>query len=75
MFNIKRIQFSPIGKIIFGFVLSVFEFLRIAPKGTRKTSDMLNQAAIGLVGGGRTKTFTPMYLFVARKPLKTKSKK
>jgi len=74
LFNPKRFQFSSIGKVIFGFALSVLEFCRIAPKGTRKTSDMLNQAAIGLVGGGRTKTFTPMYLFVARKPLVKKNK-
>jgi sterol 24-C-methyltransferase len=70
LWNIKRFQFSSIGQILLGLILSTLELFCIAPKGTKKTSDMLNQAAIGLVGGGRTKTFTPMYLFVARKPLK-----
>jgi hypothetical protein len=31
---------------------------------------MLQQAALGLAGGGITNTFTPMYLVIARKPLK-----
>lgn len=56
-------------KITTGFV-GLLEFLRIAPKGSKQVTLALEEAAVGLVEGGKQKLFTPMQLFVARKPLK-----
>lgn len=50
--------------------IGVGEILRVMPRGTQKTADSLAVAANCLVAGGQQKLFTPMYLMVARKPMK-----
>lgn len=40
-------------------MLHLFEFIRLAPKGTLNVQKMLRNAAVGLVAGGKTFTFTP----------------
>jgi len=67
-YNPKRIQHSPTGQFVIGNILTALEAIGAAPKGTKKVSDMLNLAVEGLVGAGRQRVFTPMYLFVCRKP-------
>ena len=42
--------------------------VRLAPKGTYKVQEMLQQGAWGCERGGYFGIFTPMYLMVARKP-------
>lgn len=56
-------------KVTTGFV-GLLEFLHLAPKGSKQVTLALEEAAVGLVEGGKQKLFTPMQLFVARKPLK-----
>ena len=51
--------------------MATLETLRLAPPGTKKTGDSLSEAAEALVMGGKKKLFTPMFLMVARKPVKT----
>jgi len=46
----------------------VLEKVGIAPKGTSSVSSFLEKGADGLCAGGKAGIFTPMYLFVARKP-------
>jgi len=41
----------------------------LAPSGTYKVQEMLQQGGWGCAQGGFTGTFTPMWLMVARKPL------
>lgn len=48
---------------------SLLEKAGVAPKGSRKVTEALEQAAIHLVNGGREGVFTPMLLFVCKKPL------
>jgi sterol 24-C-methyltransferase len=50
------------------FVLGL-EKLGIAPKGSVNVSGFLKKGADALVAGGKTNTYTVMYLTVARKPL------
>ncbi|KAG4411167.1 Delta(24)-sterol C-methyltransferase [Cadophora malorum] len=50
--------------------VGVLEMVGIAPGGTQKTANSLALAADCLVAGGKEDLFTPMYLMVARKPLK-----
>lgn len=47
----------------------VLETLRIAPKGTTKVSKLLEKAGKCLVQAGEKNIFTPMFFFLARKPL------
>ena len=63
-----RFQMNPVGKGTIQVVLSLLEFLRLAPKGSAKVQGMLQQGAWGLAQGGKLGIFTPMYLVVARKP-------
>jgi len=49
-------------------LLGVLGFLRLAPPDAMKTADALGIAADALVEGGRERLFTPMQLYVARKP-------
>eukprot|EP00612_Vaucheria_litorea_P001309 CAMPEP_0171456974 /NCGR_PEP_ID=MMETSP0945-20130129/3244_1 /TAXON_ID=109269 /ORGANISM="Vaucheria litorea, Strain CCMP2940" /LENGTH=299 /DNA_ID=CAMNT_0011982501 /DNA_START=414 /DNA_END=1313 /DNA_ORIENTATION=- len=65
----QRFQFTTIGMVITRLALRVLEFIKLAPDGTNKVQGMLQQAAIGCANGGKTGTFTPMYLVVARKPM------
>lgn len=46
----------------------LLEKLGIAPQGSRKVTEALEQAAVHLVNGGRDSLFTPMLLFVCKKP-------
>lgn len=66
----QRFQFTPIGMWLTTNALKVLEFLRLAPAGTSKVQVMLQQGGMGCANGGVTGTFTPMFLMVARKPLK-----
>ncbi|KAK0105168.1 Delta(24)-sterol C-methyltransferase [Cadophora gregata] len=50
--------------------VGVLEMVGIAPGGTQKTANSMALAADCLVAGGKEDLFTPMYLMVARKPLK-----
>ena len=67
-----RFQLSPIGKWITRNLLWLMEGLWLAPKGTYKVQEMLQQGAWGCERGGYTGVFTPMFLMVARKPLNSK---
>jgi sterol 24-C-methyltransferase len=49
-------------------LLGVLGYLRLAPPDAQKTADALAQAQDALVNGGKAKLFTPMQLYVARKP-------
>jgi len=49
-------------------VLSALETIKVVPVGTTKVQSMLQVAAHACVQGGVTETFTPMYIFAARKP-------
>ncbi|CUM67720.1 uncharacterized protein PRCAT00005425001 [Priceomyces carsonii] len=64
---------SAIGRKITTEAVGLLETLRIAPKGSKQVTVALEDAAVNLVEGGRRKLFTPMMLFVVRKPLHAKN--
>lgn len=68
LFTIARMTWW--GRGLVHKVLGVGETFGVTPPGTQKTADSLALAADCLVAGGQKKLFTPMYLMVARKPLK-----
>ena len=51
-------------------LVRVLEKARIAPKGTLQMHSVLRLAQTSLVEAGKLDIFTPMYFWVARKPLK-----
>ena len=61
---------NRIGKLATRNALWIMEGLYLAPAGTYKVQEMLQQGGWGCSHGGATGTFTPMWLMVARKPLK-----
>lgn len=60
---------SYLGRKFTNFSLGVLETLRIVPKDSNKVTAALEEAAVNLVEGGRQALFTPMMLYVVRKPL------
>ena len=74
-FSFFRLQFTWIGTFVLNIVLTLMEWIWLAPKGSGKVREMLRQAQLGLVAGGQMGTFTPMYMVYARKPEAGKAKK
>ncbi len=67
-FSLASIPRTPAGRALTNLTLRVGERLRLVPQGSRAVSTLLNAAADALVKGGEHGVFTPMFLFVARKP-------
>ncbi|TQS32532.1 hypothetical protein Golomagni_07145 [Golovinomyces magnicellulatus] len=65
-FTVARM--TKIGRATTQTAVKVLETLRLVPQGTHSVGESLVTAADALVDGGRTKLFTPMMLFVCRKP-------
>ncbi|CAK9439219.1 uncharacterized protein LODBEIA_P34430 [Lodderomyces beijingensis] len=59
---------SRLGRLITTEAVGLMEKLGIAPKGSKQVTFALEDAAVNLVEGGRKKLFTPMMLYIARKP-------
>lgn len=62
------IRTSYVGRKLTNLLLGTLERLHLAPQGSVKITEALENAASGLVKGGEQKIFTPMMLFVAQKP-------
>ncbi|KXS22299.1 hypothetical protein M427DRAFT_92658 [Gonapodya prolifera JEL478] len=62
-------RMAPTGRWITDHMLSLFEMIGLAPKGINTAHHVLLKAAENLVLGGKMHLFTPMFFFVARKPL------
>jgi sterol 24-C-methyltransferase len=66
-FTLKGFRMTHVGRICTHALVTCFEFLRIAPKGSVRVSALLNAAALDLVEGGRKGIFTPCLFILARK--------
>ncbi|KAG7193002.1 Delta(24)-sterol C-methyltransferase [Scheffersomyces spartinae] len=64
---------SWLGRKITTETVGLMEKIGLAPAGSKEVTNALEQAAVYLVAGGEKKLFTPMMLYVARKPLKGES--
>lgn len=69
-FLMPRFQFNPVIFKLSPLILYALECIRVVPSGTHKTQIMLQKGGVGCERGGSTGVFTPMWLMVARKPLK-----
>jgi len=65
-FTVWRMSWS--GMLVTHNAVWLLEKLGFIPQGTHAVGEQLKVAAIGLVEGGQTKLFTPMYMVICRKP-------
>ncbi|CAM9764861.1 unnamed protein product [Chrysoparadoxa australica] len=65
--TLRGFRMTHFGRKCTHALVSTLELLRIAPKGSRQVSALLNATAIDLVNGGQDEIFTPSYFFLARK--------
>jgi len=66
--TLSGFRMTHLGRICTHTLVSTLEFLRIAPKGSKRVSEILNATAIDLVDGGKKEIFTPSFFFIGRKP-------
>lgn len=68
-FSLTSFRLTAVGRTITKNMVRALELVGLAPKGSQRVQLFLEKAAQGLVEGGRKEIFTPMYFFLARKPL------
>ncbi len=61
----------PPGRRAMIWGLSLAELVKVFPKGTSDVVRMMDRTAKAYVAGGKTGIFTPLYCFLARKPLES----
>jgi len=60
---------TPLGRRMFFRASRLAELLRVFPRGSAEVVELMDRTADAYVAGGRTGIFTPLYCFLARKPL------
>jgi len=68
-FSLTGFRLTSVGVWCTKVLMGWFEKFSLVPKGTSHTHDMLMLARDGMVRGGSTEIFTPMFYFLVRKPL------
>ncbi|KAK9169837.1 hypothetical protein Syun_001977 [Stephania yunnanensis] len=68
-FSLSSFRLTAVGRFFTRNMVKALEFIGIAPQGSQRVQAFLEKAAEGLVAGGKKEIFTPMYFFLARKPL------
>lgn len=63
----SNLRSTLVGRAVTSVFCYVFETLRVLPRGTYDTQQFLIRGADGLVAGGVSQTFTPMFFFLCRK--------
>ncbi len=59
----------PLGRKVFIAASRLAEMLGLFPKGSAEVVGLMDRTANAYVAGGKTGIFTPLYCFLARKPL------
>ncbi len=60
---------TRLGRKVFSGISRLAEILGIFPKGSTEVLRLMDRTAKAYIAGGRTEIFTPLYCFLARKPL------
>ena len=60
---------TPVGRNAIFWISRLAEMLGLFPKGSANVVGLLNRTANAYVAGGKAEVFTPLYCFLARKPL------
>lgn len=64
-----KLDMSTVSTTITHYFTAIMETLGLAETGSLAAHSALLRAVRGLVGGGRAQIFTPMHMFIFRKPL------
>jgi sterol 24-C-methyltransferase len=67
--NPTEFKSSPAGIAVTRYLIRALEKVGIMPKGAVHSHEILEKASRGLLDGGRTGIFTPMFFVLVRKPL------
>ncbi|XP_071721724.1 cycloartenol-C-24-methyltransferase-like [Rutidosis leptorrhynchoides] len=67
-FSLSNFRATRLGHFVTRTMVKFLEAVGMAPQGSVRVHKFLEQAADGLVAGGKKEIFTPMYFFLARKP-------
>ena len=65
----NSLHIVPLGRKLFKGGSRLAEALRVFPRGSSEVIGLMNRTATAYVAGGRAGIFTPLYCFLARKPL------
>ena len=65
----KLMRRTPLGRKALMAASRFAEVVRVFPKGSSDVIGLMNRTANAYVAGGKTGIFTPLYCFLARKPL------
>ena len=65
----NALHIVPLGRKLFLGASRLAEALRVFPKGSSDVIQLMDRTANAYVAGGRAGIFTPLYCFLARKPL------
>lgn len=68
--SLSQMKHTRCGRRLTQTMVDVLETVRIAPRGTSKTHQMLCLGADTLARGGELGIFTPMYFAIGRKPVR-----
>ncbi|OMO71307.1 Methyltransferase type 11 [Corchorus capsularis] len=68
-FSPSNFRGTAVGRFFTRNMVKVLEFLGLAPEGSQRVQHFLETAADALAEGGRKGIFTPVYFFLARKPI------
>lgn len=60
---------TPIGRATVGWTMRLTEFAGLFPSHAHRVVNLMDRAAEAYVNGGKEGIFTPLYCFVARKPI------
>ena len=71
--SLQSFRASWFGRMMTHMLVVTMEGVGLAPRGSTSVHNMLLRAADGLIDGGRTGIFTPLYTVVARKPVAAKN--
>jgi sterol 24-C-methyltransferase len=69
-FSLKGFRTTKLGIYCTSLFVYTLERIGLAPKGVTQAHSILMTAHNGLVRGGKSGIFTPMYYFLVRKPAK-----
>lgn len=69
-YTLANFKHTRPGRFVTNTFCDIMEFLHIAPKGTATTARVLSETGDALAASGESGIFTPMFFFIARKPIK-----
>jgi len=68
--TLAQFPHTQFGRMCTNTMCAVMERVGLAPAGTTATARLLGETGTALAESGRAGIFTPMYMFIARKPFK-----